>query len=386
MPNWKKLVVSGSDAALNSLNVTTSITGSTAQLTNIANAGTDTDKFLVLDSSDNVDFRTGTQVLSDIGGQASLTNPVTGTGTTNYLPKFTGTSALGNSLIFDDGTDVGIGTATPASKLDINGDLKIGTGTGNDTISSPSVILARFNNTTYDHTYGPITANPASYDFTFQGNDIHYGNITTGYIPQQDSIGMSDSPIQSDSTNVSIGYPAFGSIPEALSVLGNVSASGDFIANGSITGSDILIDAWGSVSASLAAAGGVTINNNTDNYLLTATGTANTINGESGLLFDGTDLDLTGGDFTIQNVLLSNQQNTDVDTGTETVAEISSTTYTAAFFDYVIKNGTNLRAGIVSACHDGSSNVEYNEVSTNDLGDTSDVTLSVDISGGNIRL
>lgn len=93
------------------------------------------------------------------------------------------------------------------------------------------------------------------------------------------------------------------------------------------------------------------------------------------------------GDIKTTNALISNQQNTDVDTGTETVAEISSTTYTAAFFDYVIKNGTNVRAGIVSACHDGTTNnIEYNEVSTNDLGDTSDVTLSVDISGGNIRL
>jgi len=38
---------------------------------------------------------------------------VTGTGTTNYLPKFTGTSTVGNSQIFDNGTSVGINTATP---------------------------------------------------------------------------------------------------------------------------------------------------------------------------------------------------------------------------------------------------------------------------------
>jgi len=49
--------------------------------------------------------------------QAALTNPVTGTGTTNYLPKFTGTSALGNSVIYDDGTNVGIGTTNPVWKL-----------------------------------------------------------------------------------------------------------------------------------------------------------------------------------------------------------------------------------------------------------------------------
>ena len=41
---------------------------STVTLGNVANACTDTDKFLVLDSSGNVDFRTGAEVLSDIGG------------------------------------------------------------------------------------------------------------------------------------------------------------------------------------------------------------------------------------------------------------------------------------------------------------------------------
>ena len=49
------------------------------------------------------------------GKQNALTNAVTGTGTTNYLPKFTGSTTIGNSLIFDDGTNVGIGTATPTS-------------------------------------------------------------------------------------------------------------------------------------------------------------------------------------------------------------------------------------------------------------------------------
>jgi hypothetical protein len=59
--------------------------------------------------------------------QNALTNPVTGTGTTNYLPKFTGASTIGNSIVFDNGTNVGIGNATPSDSysfgraLDING-------------------------------------------------------------------------------------------------------------------------------------------------------------------------------------------------------------------------------------------------------------------------
>jgi predicted heme/steroid binding protein len=44
--------------------------------------------------------------------QSVLTNPITGTGTINYLSKFTGTSAIGNSLLFDNGSGVGLGTAS----------------------------------------------------------------------------------------------------------------------------------------------------------------------------------------------------------------------------------------------------------------------------------
>jgi hypothetical protein len=40
---------------------------------------------------------------------------ITGSGTTNYVPKFTGTATVGNSQFFDNGTSVGLGTTTPAS-------------------------------------------------------------------------------------------------------------------------------------------------------------------------------------------------------------------------------------------------------------------------------
>ena len=45
--------------------------------------------------------------------QAVLTNPVTGTGTSGYHAKWTSSSAIGNSLIYDTGTALGIGTDTP---------------------------------------------------------------------------------------------------------------------------------------------------------------------------------------------------------------------------------------------------------------------------------
>ena len=49
------------------------------------------------------------------GKQNTLTNPVTGTGTTNYLPKFTGASTIGDSnLISDSGGNLGLGV-TPSA-------------------------------------------------------------------------------------------------------------------------------------------------------------------------------------------------------------------------------------------------------------------------------
>jgi hypothetical protein len=92
-----------------------------------------------------------------------------------------------------------------------------------------------------------------------------------------------------------------------------------------------------------------------------------------------TGVNITGEIELNDKALLSNQENTNVDTGTEAIASVVLATYTAAFFDFVIKKGTNVRSGTVYACHDGT-NVEFTETSTNDLGDTSDVTLNVVIS------
>ena len=45
----------------------------------------------------------------------------TGTGTTNYVPLWTSSSALGNSLMYQAGGKIGIGTTTPTETLDVNG-------------------------------------------------------------------------------------------------------------------------------------------------------------------------------------------------------------------------------------------------------------------------
>jgi len=48
-----------------------------------------------------------------------------GSGTINYVSRFTAANTIGNSQLFDNGTNVGIGTITPASKLHIKGSADV---------------------------------------------------------------------------------------------------------------------------------------------------------------------------------------------------------------------------------------------------------------------
>ena len=86
----------------------------------IANSSSDTDKFLVSNNG-QVQYRTGAQVLSDIGG-------IAGSGTTNFIPMFTpnGTS-LGNSQI----SQANIGTGN-AKRITVTSARMTITGNGGD--------------------------------------------------------------------------------------------------------------------------------------------------------------------------------------------------------------------------------------------------------------
>lgn len=79
-------------------------------------------------------------------------------------------------------------------------------------------------------------------------------------------------------------------------------------------------------------------------------------------------------------------QNTDIDSGSfRTVITIPTSSYRAAFFDYVLTSGSNARAGTVFSVWQGTS-VEYADTSTNDIGNTTGVNLLVSMSGANIGL
>ena len=65
--------------------------------------------------------------LAEIGAQAALTNPITGTATSGQVAFFNGTTTqTGDNGLFWNNTNkrLGIGTTSPAEKLDVNGRIK----------------------------------------------------------------------------------------------------------------------------------------------------------------------------------------------------------------------------------------------------------------------
>ncbi|OFW31338.1 MAG: hypothetical protein A3J28_00800 [Acidobacteria bacterium RIFCSPLOWO2_12_FULL_60_22] len=69
---------------------------------------------------------------------------VGGSGTTNFVPKFTAGTTLGNSLIFDTGTNVGIGTAAPLAPLTVGniGNWDVASGWGDFSLTNGTVGLS----------------------------------------------------------------------------------------------------------------------------------------------------------------------------------------------------------------------------------------------------
>jgi hypothetical protein len=84
--------------------------------------------FLVA-SSATTDAAEPTLKSNAISENSSATAVLGGTGTTNYLPKWTSSTNLGVSKVFQSTAgDIGIGTTTPAAALDVKGAINASTG------------------------------------------------------------------------------------------------------------------------------------------------------------------------------------------------------------------------------------------------------------------
>jgi hypothetical protein len=168
----------------------TALNGLTSQVQFFA-VGTSGTDFAISSASDTHTFNLPTASATNRGAlssadwstfnnkQNALTNPVTGTGTTNYLAKFTGTSTIGNSTLQEVSGNLGLGV-NPSSWSQFKS-LEIGT-TGNGIsgfIGASSVVMqtnAYWNGTNWIYAN---TANSAQIEIQ-GGNIIAFKQATSG--------------------------------------------------------------------------------------------------------------------------------------------------------------------------------------------------------------
>ena len=116
------------------LSITSDGTVAIEKIESSSNVG---NKFLV-DDETRIRYRTAAQVLLDIGA-------VTGTGIAGYISKFSETSTLTNSIIYETGGNIGLSTIPTAFHSDMNyfngtPKMEISTGTGTGVYNESVVI------------------------------------------------------------------------------------------------------------------------------------------------------------------------------------------------------------------------------------------------------
>jgi hypothetical protein len=277
-----------------------------------------------------------------------------GTQSSNSQIRFT-TGAGTERVIFDENGNVGIGTLSPTEKLQVSGNALI---SGNLTATTISA-------TTYQNLPTDIRVTGA----TYSNNNFTFTNNTGGTF------------------NVS-----FNSVT-GLTVNGNLTVTGNTNVR-AVTGTTALFSGSGQNILTVIGSG-----NTTSSPLFT-------VQGSSGELFSVTD-SLVGSLYSVNDIsglpilevfsdntiLMGSYQAPSLNTttkvtattGTTNVYSIPTSAYTGAFFDYIVSDGTNLRAGNIMSIWSGSS-VNYTETQTTDFGNTSGLTFNMVVSSGNAIL
>ena len=271
MPNWKKVVVSGSDAILNSLYVTASITGSDIKIDDWGSVSAS------LAAIEAGAISTTLQEVTDNG--SSTTNSIT-------APSFIGTASYATyaetASFLPSNTNLNITSISASNAVFQSASIGyLQTITGSATIVGDAYIILNTDIPTQRYAGVVVqdsgsTLTTASLEFDGQTNDWFYeysddGGATTdhGVILFGPEYNTKGSPT----------YLTNNRIPKSIGSHhlndSNISDNGSIVSistpldiTGSITGSDVKIDDWGSVSASLSALSAVsnpTLQDVTDN-------------------------------------------------------------------------------------------------------------------------
>ena len=333
-------------------------------------------------------------------------------------------------VLVSGSNSVGIGTTSPAALLDVNGNTIIRGAltasiisassnisgstlhiTGNENIGGTSTITGRLTansgiTTTTITASGAISSSAGLLGTTVTatsnvtvGGTLNVTGATTLTGALTASIISASSNISS-STLRTTGNTAVGgtlSVTGATTLTGALTAS-NISASSWISGSDLRVAAATTIGGTLGVTGATTLtgaltasnisaSNNISGSTLHIAGSGSILgNVGIGTTTPSASLQVQGNFQISTGSLYTYGQNTDIDSGSfRTVITVSTSSYRAAFFDYILTSGSNARAGTVFSVWQGTS-VEYADTSTNDIGNTTGVNLLVSMSGANIGL
>jgi hypothetical protein len=147
--------------------------------------------------------------------QTILTNPVTGTGINDFIPKFTSTgSTIGNSVIQESSGNIGIGT-TPIANLTFDVSKNILLKSGSTGIAS--ILFSE-------------TGTPSSTDVEFGGILRYNGSLDRMELVTRDNLGgsnVTNTGITMDRITGNIGLLKPTTISSTLAVTGNITEAGN---------------------------------------------------------------------------------------------------------------------------------------------------------------
>jgi hypothetical protein len=378
-----------------SLQVTGSATTTgKAYIGTVDNYGSDPDKFLSIVSGEVV-YRTGAQLLSDIGGQTAGTfvqNDGSG-GTARYIMRYADSNSATTSSIYEDTAGrIGIKTTAPSYSLDINGQARVSTssnvGAYVKTTSAFGAVISYQDSTTPASEF--VTAGAYGKGFVI-GTD---GQVKV-IVDSTGSIGVGTlTPVNApDERGITISGIAgagyyFDVSSETTSLKNN---QGTIELNYSYGG--VKFNAPGGTRMELASVGNLTLNRYGQGNFVTDTPVSLLAAGNnSGYVMEVTHLKFNSGTTTVSGSLIISgstdviQQGIKVTgTGSLTVTSISTTSYDGAFLDYLIVSGSNKRAGTLTTVWT-ASDIEWKDTSTLDLGSTDGAEFAPAINGSNADL
>ena len=250
--------------------------------------------------------------------------------------SLSGNVSVGGTLTYQDVTNVdalGIGTFRTGIKV-LAGQVDVGS---NIKLGNAGVITA----TSFS---GVMSGTTGSFSGQVNvGSNIKLG--TAGVVTATTFSGSGASL-----TNLNASAIASGTVPTAR--LGSGTASSSTFLRGDST---------------FAAVTSTTINSNADNRVMTGSGTANTLNGEANLTFDGSTLGLTGsqtisGDLSIaQNLVHTGDTDTKLEFGTDTVKLFTAGVQKFRIYDDgVVSIGQSTKSSTVGA---GNLDIQGNATS-----------------------